>query len=75
MIKNDTAVVDLTARIADTAVLSPFRPLLDGRRVGVTGKTTIEAGVWIGHFTSHAAAAAMLAKLKSKGIDGFVAGG
>jgi len=53
MIKNDMAVVDLTAQIAGTAVIgSPFRPLLDGRQVEASGKTTIEAGVWIGHFTS-----------------------
>jgi len=45
--------IDLTAQIAPTAVIdSPFRPLLDGRRVRVDRDTVIEAGVWIGQFTA-----------------------
>jgi UDP-3-O-[3-hydroxymyristoyl] glucosamine N-acyltransferase len=40
-----------TAQIAPTAVISsPFRPLLDGRRVRVDGDTVIGAGVWVGQF-------------------------
>jgi UDP-3-O-[3-hydroxymyristoyl] glucosamine N-acyltransferase len=43
--------IDPTAQIAPTAVIgSPYRPLLDGRRVRVDRNTTIAAGVWIGQF-------------------------
>jgi acetyltransferase-like isoleucine patch superfamily enzyme len=46
------ATVDPTAQIAGTAVVgSPFRPLLDGRRVQVAHRTVISAGVWIGQFS------------------------
>jgi UDP-3-O-[3-hydroxymyristoyl] glucosamine N-acyltransferase len=45
------ATIDATAQIAPTAVIgSPFRPLLDGRRVRVDRNTTIAAGVWVGQF-------------------------
>jgi acetyltransferase-like isoleucine patch superfamily enzyme len=44
-------VIDSTAEIAPTAVVgSPFRPLLDGRRVRVDRETAIAAGVWVGPF-------------------------
>jgi UDP-3-O-[3-hydroxymyristoyl] glucosamine N-acyltransferase len=40
-----------TAQIASTAAInSPYRPLLDGRRVRVDGDTVIGAGVWVGQF-------------------------
>jgi UDP-3-O-[3-hydroxymyristoyl] glucosamine N-acyltransferase len=43
--------IDPTAQIAPTAVIgSPFRPLLDGRRVQVDRDTVIAAGVWVGEF-------------------------
>jgi acetyltransferase-like isoleucine patch superfamily enzyme len=46
------AAVDPTAQIAGTAVVgSPFRPLLDGRRVQVAHGTVISAGVWVGQFS------------------------
>lgn len=45
------ATIDPTAQIATTAVVgSPYRPLLDGRRVWVDRHTIIAAGVWVGQF-------------------------
>jgi len=45
------SLIDPTARIAPTAVIgSPFRPLLDGRRVDPGRDTVIAARVWIGQF-------------------------
>jgi UDP-3-O-[3-hydroxymyristoyl] glucosamine N-acyltransferase len=45
------ARIDRTAQIATTAVIgSPFRPLLDGRRVRADRDTVIAAGVWVGQF-------------------------
>jgi acetyltransferase-like isoleucine patch superfamily enzyme len=47
------ALIDPTAQIARSTVIgSPFRPLLDGRRVAADRATTIGAGVWIGEFCS-----------------------
>lgn len=47
------AAIDPTAQIAPTAVIgSPFRPLLDGRRVRVDRDTVIAAGVWVGQFAA-----------------------
>jgi acetyltransferase-like isoleucine patch superfamily enzyme len=46
------ASVDRSAYISPTAVIgSPFRPLLDGRRVQA-GRTAIKAGAWIGQFAT-----------------------
>lgn len=43
--------IDPTAQIASTATIgSPFRPLLDGRRVQVDRGTVIAANVWVGQF-------------------------
>jgi acetyltransferase-like isoleucine patch superfamily enzyme len=45
--------IDPTAQIASTAAIgSPFRPMLDGRRVRVDRATVIAAGVWIGQFAA-----------------------
>jgi acetyltransferase-like isoleucine patch superfamily enzyme len=42
-----------TAQIARTAIIgSPFRPLLDGRQLGVDRPPVLGAGVWIGHYTT-----------------------
>jgi UDP-3-O-[3-hydroxymyristoyl] glucosamine N-acyltransferase len=51
---NDTriCVLDPTAQIASTAVIgTPFRPLLDGRRITAERNTVIASSVWVGHFT------------------------
>jgi UDP-3-O-[3-hydroxymyristoyl] glucosamine N-acyltransferase len=46
-----TAQIARTAQIAPSAVIgSPFRPLLDSRRVQVGRDTVIAAGVWVGEF-------------------------
>lgn len=46
---SSAAIVDPTARIADSAVIgNSFRPLLDGRDLKIERDTVIEAGVWIG---------------------------
>jgi acetyltransferase-like isoleucine patch superfamily enzyme len=46
------AWVDPSAYVSSTAVIgSPFRPLLDGRRVQA-GRTVIKAGAWIGQFAT-----------------------
>jgi len=45
------ATIHPTAQIAPTAIIgSPYRPLLDGRRVEVGRDTMIAAGVWVGQF-------------------------
>lgn len=45
------ATIDPTAQIAPSAIIgSPFRPLLDGRRVRADRDTVIAAGVWVGQF-------------------------
>ncbi len=53
MIKYESATVDMTAHVAETAIIgTPFRPLIDGRR-RVPGRTTlIGADSWIGHQTT-----------------------
>jgi acetyltransferase-like isoleucine patch superfamily enzyme len=46
------ASVDPNAHISSTAVIgSPFRPLLDGRRIQA-GRTVINSGVWVGQFVT-----------------------
>jgi len=41
-----------SAAIAPTAIIdAPFRPLLDGRRLGVDRDTVVKAGAWIGEYT------------------------
>lgn len=53
MTGSHTVTIDPTAQIAPTAVVgSPFRRLLDGRRVRVDRDTVIAAGVWIGQFAA-----------------------
>jgi acetyltransferase-like isoleucine patch superfamily enzyme len=52
MIRCDAATIGHAAQIAQTAVIgTPFRPLLDGRRLRVDRETVVEAGVWIGQYT------------------------
>jgi acetyltransferase-like isoleucine patch superfamily enzyme len=49
---NAPAIIHQSATIASTAVIdSPYRPLLDGRRLQVARRTEISKDVWIGHFT------------------------
>ena len=53
MIRREPATIDPTAQIAPTAVIgNPFRPLLDGRQVRVGCGTVVEAGAWIGQYTT-----------------------
>jgi acetyltransferase-like isoleucine patch superfamily enzyme len=50
---SSAVIIDPTAQIAPSAVIgTPFRPLLDGRRLKVDADTIIEADVHIGHFTT-----------------------
>jgi acetyltransferase-like isoleucine patch superfamily enzyme len=52
MTESNPAYVDPSAYVAPTAVISsPFRPLLDGRRVR-GGRTVINANVWVGQFAT-----------------------
>jgi acetyltransferase-like isoleucine patch superfamily enzyme len=51
--KGDATAIDPTAQIAKTAIIdSPFRPLLDGRKITVERNTTIGAGVWVGQYAT-----------------------
>ena len=44
-IVHDGVLLDVTAKVANTAIIgAPYRPLLNGRRYRSTGKTQIEAG-------------------------------
>ncbi len=53
MMRSKAARIDRSARIARTAAVnSPFRPLLDGRRVRADGDTIIEADVRVGQFAT-----------------------
>jgi UDP-3-O-[3-hydroxymyristoyl] glucosamine N-acyltransferase len=52
MIKFNGAMVDPTARIAETAIIgNRFRPLQDGRELRSESWTVIGPGVWIGQYT------------------------
>jgi carbonic anhydrase/acetyltransferase-like protein (isoleucine patch superfamily) len=45
----DDVVLDVTASVAETAIIgSPYRPLVNGGRYRSTGKTQIGPGCWIG---------------------------
>jgi acetyltransferase-like isoleucine patch superfamily enzyme len=50
---NGAAIIHESASIAPTAVIdSPYRPLLDGRRIQVDRRTEIGKDVYIGQFTA-----------------------
>ncbi len=52
MIKYESVAVDVTARVAETAVIgAPFRPLCDRRQRTTMSETLIGANSWIGHHT------------------------
>jgi acetyltransferase-like isoleucine patch superfamily enzyme len=52
MIRCDAAIIDPTARIAETAIIgNRFRPLQDGRQLRSEPSTVIGPGVWIGQYT------------------------
>jgi UDP-3-O-[3-hydroxymyristoyl] glucosamine N-acyltransferase len=52
MIECNGAVIDPTARIAETAIIgNRFRPLQDGRELRSRPWTVIGPGVWIGQYT------------------------
>jgi serine acetyltransferase len=52
MIKCNGAMIDPTARIAETAIIgNRFRPLQDGRQLRSEPSTVIGPGVWIGQYT------------------------
>jgi UDP-3-O-[3-hydroxymyristoyl] glucosamine N-acyltransferase len=52
MIRCDAAMIDPTARIAETAIIgNRFRPLQDGRQLRSEPSTVIGPGVWIGQYT------------------------
>lgn len=49
----DTASMYPAAQIAQTAIIgNPFRPLLDGRQLGIDHPPVLGTGVWIGHYTT-----------------------
>lgn len=53
MTRPDTASTYPAAQIARTAIIgNPFRPLLDGRHLGVGNPPVLGDGVWIGHYTT-----------------------
>lgn len=53
MTRCDVATVNPAPQIARTAIIgNPYRPLLDGRQLRIDHDTVIEAGVWIGHYTT-----------------------
>jgi serine acetyltransferase len=46
-------MIHRSAQIAQTAVIAaPFRPLLDGRQLAADADTVVEAGAWIGQYTT-----------------------